>query len=67
MELLVDIKLPKRKLVGGRVPHKGWKPTMLDLNNYGFISLSDKSTTETEEYFLNTYEHECFVYVYFWN
>ena len=51
MELLIDIKLPKRKLVGGRVPHKGYRPTMLDLNNYGLISLIDKSTTETEEYF----------------
>ena len=51
MELLIDIKLPKRKLVGGRVPHKGYRPTMLDLNNYGLIPLIDKSTTETEEYF----------------
>ena len=67
MELLVDIKLPKQRLVGGRVPHKGCKPTMLDLNNYGFISLNDKSTTETEDLCLNAYEHECFEYVHFWN
>ena len=39
MELLIDIKLPKQRLVGGRVPHKGCKPTMLDLNNYGLYLL----------------------------
>ena len=55
----MDIKFSEGIIIGGETPYEGCLAPMVDVSNYNFTSMKDK-TVEPEESFINTYVNESF-------
>ena len=57
----LDLKFSENVKIGGEGPYEGCPSTMVDVRNYNFKSIKDK-TVKPEESFVNSYVDECFEY-----
>ena len=54
----LDIKMSENVITGGEGPYEGCLSPMIEVSNYDFKYISDK-TVKPEEYFVNSYVKEC--------
>ena len=57
----LDLKFSKNIIIGVEIPYKGCLSPMVDLRNYAFTHITDK-TVKLEEPFINSYVNECLEY-----
>ena len=53
-----DLKLSENVIIGGEGPYKGCSSPMVDVSNYNFKSITEK-TVKPEESFVNLYVDKC--------
>ena len=53
----LDLKFSENVIIGGEGPYKGYSTPMVDVSNYDFKSITDK-TDKLEESFINSYVDE---------
>ena len=54
----LDLKFSEDFIIDGEGPYKGCLSPMVDVSNYDFKSITDK-TVKLEESFVNSYVNEC--------
>ena len=54
----LDIKFSEKVIIGGEGTFEGCSSPMVDVSNYDFKSITDK-TVKLEESFVNSYVNEC--------
>ena len=57
--LELDLKFSEKAIIGREGPYKGCSTPMVDVSNYDFRSITDK-TVKPEEFFINSYVDEEF-------
>ena len=54
----LDLKFSENVIIGGEGPYEGCSSPMVDISNYGFKSITDR-TVKPEESFVNLYADKC--------